>query len=179
MHIAMFDYRMQNGEKSVKNGQAKHIIMKARFVPQPAKFNAPITGDAGIGRLPPTVSIDKIFYDIVPEGVAKVQRVIGNSQYIGYGLGISSAFSAASPSHKRIVMPMTSYPFRFSSAAVTELSTPPLMATATRFCMVYSPLFARRGSAASAVSARQYSGRRPFAPGAAASVPHSSQSFLY
>ena len=28
MHIACSIYRMQNGEKSVKNGQAKHIIMK-------------------------------------------------------------------------------------------------------------------------------------------------------
>ena len=28
LHIACSIYRMQNGEKSVKNGQAKHIIMK-------------------------------------------------------------------------------------------------------------------------------------------------------
>jgi len=91
-----------------------------------------IAADAGDRRAPGQVIVGKAFNHFLAEGAFMVEHVMGNAQPVGHGAGIADVVAGAAgplaPGGRAIIVQLQ------GSAATTEESTPPDMATTTRVC---------------------------------------------
>jgi hypothetical protein len=111
---------------------------------EPPELDLGVARDTGIGRAAPPVFVDEILDDGL-EGIREIQHIEFDAQLVRHRARVGRVLGRAAPARVTVRIAghaqahehalCTSNPASRSNPAVTDESTPPLMATSTRFSL--------------------------------------------